>query len=137
MDPLTALAALAPLGVELGKAAISRWVAPDTFKPSSIDEWLRMREADTAAFKALADAGGSEATYLWVGAVKQLMRPFIAAIVLMVWATVHLQGGMDAAAVVMVDNFAATVGFYLFGDRTLFLVQGSRNANSIPTPSPR
>jgi hypothetical protein len=44
------------------------------------------------------------------------MRPGVAIIVLGTWATLKLQGQSSDT----VDNFAAAVGFYLFGDRTLF-----------------
>jgi hypothetical protein len=44
------------------------------------------------------------------------MRPGVALIVLTTWATLKLNGQSSES----VDNFAAAVGFYLFGDRTLF-----------------
>jgi hypothetical protein len=44
------------------------------------------------------------------------MRPAVAVIVLGTWATLKLNNHTAEA----VDNFAAAVGFYLFGDRTLF-----------------
>jgi hypothetical protein len=44
------------------------------------------------------------------------MRPGVAAIVLLTWAMMTLNGQTNDS----VDNFAAAVGFYLFGDRTLF-----------------
>jgi hypothetical protein len=44
------------------------------------------------------------------------MRPAVAAVVLGTWAALKLQGQSSET----VDNFAAAVGFYLFGDRTLF-----------------
>jgi hypothetical protein len=44
------------------------------------------------------------------------MRPSVALLVLGTWAALKLQGQASDT----VDNFAAAVGFYLFGDRTLF-----------------
>jgi hypothetical protein len=44
------------------------------------------------------------------------MRPVAAALVIGTWAYNSCTGVADPA----VDNFAAAVGFYLFGDRTLF-----------------
>ena len=44
------------------------------------------------------------------------MRPSVALVVLGTWAILKLNGQPSDA----VDNFAAAVGFYLFGDRTLF-----------------
>lgn len=116
MDPITALAALAPLLVEAGKGLIARYIAPDVFKPSSVAEWLQMRSADVELFKVMNDAGGSGTSYPWVEAITKLQRPFVAAVALSVWAWSIASGHPSP----QVDNFAAAVGFYLFGDRTLF-----------------
>jgi hypothetical protein len=75
-----------------------------------------MRELDLNMFKAMNDAGGANPSYPWVEAIVRLMRPGVALIVLMTWATLKLNGQSSES----VDNFAAAVGFYLFGDRTLF-----------------
>lgn len=116
MDPLTALAAFAPLAVDLGKSLINRFVAADVFKPANIDEYVKMRQLDADLFKAMNDAGGANPSYLWVEAIVRLMRPTIAVIVMGTWAYLHIQGSSSDP----IDNFAAAVGFYLFADRTLF-----------------
>ena len=113
MDPLTALAAFAPLAVDLGKTLINRFIATDDYKPQSIDDWLKMRNFDLEMFKAINNAGGTNPTYLWVEAIVRLQRPLVAAIALGVWAWSHTYGTPHAD----VDNFAAVIGFYLFGDR--------------------
>ena len=117
MDPLTVLAGFGPLAVELGKSLIGRFIAPDTFKPATVDDWLKMRNADIDLFKAMQDQGG-DTGYPWVSAIIRLQRPAVATIALGTWAyqSVYLPGG----AVETVSNFAACIGFYLFGDRTLF-----------------
>lgn len=117
MDPLTIFAALAPLVVEGGKAAISRWIAPESFKPSTVADYLAMKRADLDLFTALNAAGGANPSFPWVEAIVRLMRPGVAAVVMLVWAYQHAGAVVDTAAV---DNFAAAVGFYLFADRTLF-----------------
>lgn len=116
-DPLSLLAAVAPLLVEGGKAAIARWIAPDTFKPANVADYLAMKAADVDLFKAMNDAGGVNPSWPWVEAVVRLMRPSVAAVVMLTWAYQHAGGAADTQAV---DNFAAAVGFYLFADRTLF-----------------
>lgn len=117
VDPVTLFAILGPLLVEGGKAAISRWIAPKDFKPSSIADYSEMRRLELELFKAMNEAGGNNPSYLWVEAVVRLMRPGVAIAVIGTWAAVHLSGAGDASAI---DNFAGAVGFYLFGDRTLF-----------------
>jgi len=116
MDPMTVLAAFGPLVVDLGKSLIGRFIQTDTYKPVNVDEYVKMRQFDLDMFKALNEAGGSNPSYPWVEACVRLMRPGVAVVVLGTWATLKLQGQSSDT----VDNFAAAVGFYLFGDRTLF-----------------
>ena len=125
MDPLTALAAFAPLAVDLGKSLINRFVAADVFKPATIEEYTKVKQLDLEMFKALNDAGGSNPTYLWVEAIVRLQRPLVAAIALITWSWSHTYGIPSAE----VDNFAAVIGFYLFGDRTLFYSKKLMGAN--------
>ena len=116
MDPLTILAALGPLAVDLGKSLIGRFIQTDGYKPVNVDEYVKMRQFDLDMFKAMNEAGGANPSYPWVEAAVRLMRPAVAAVVLGTWAALKLQGQSSET----VDNFAAAVGFYLFGDRTLF-----------------
>ncbi|HJV86913.1 MAG TPA: hypothetical protein VJ698_15715 [Noviherbaspirillum sp.] len=119
MDPITILAAIAPLGVELGKSLISRFLGQADFKPANIDDWLKMRGVDLDMFKAMNDAGGANPSYPWVEAIVRLQRPMVAAVALGVWSYTQV-AGMPSDTV---NNFAAAIGFYLFGDRTLFYVR--------------
>ena len=116
MDPLTILAALGPLAVDLGKSLISRFIAPDQFKPSTIEQYVAMKQVDLDFFKTMNEAGGSNPSYPWVEAIVRLMRPAVGLIVLGTWAYMEISGQSSSA----VSNFASAVGFYLFGDRTLF-----------------
>lgn len=117
MDPLTALAALGPLAVDLGKSLIARYIATDTFKPATVGQWLQMRQSDMDLFKAMNEAGGGQQpSYPWVEAIVRLQRPAVAVCVLGVWAWGSLAGTVSTGT----ENFAGAVGFYLFGDRTLF-----------------
>jgi hypothetical protein len=50
------------------------------------------------------------------------MRPSVGIIVLGTWAYMKLNG-LDSESV---DNFASAVGFYLFGDRTLFYARKTK-----------
>jgi hypothetical protein len=115
-DPLSAAAVFGPLAVEAGKALINKFLAPGEFKPATIDQYVQMREIDLRMFEAMNNAGGSNASYPWVDAIVRLMRPTVAVIVLGTWAYSKLAGTPSEA----IDNFAAAIGFYLFGDRTLF-----------------
>lgn len=116
MDPITVLAALGPLAVDLGKSLIGRFIQKDDYKPVNIGEYIQMKQADIDMFRALNEAGGSNPSYLWVEAIVRLQRPAVAVMVLGTWAYLKLTNQSSEA----VDNFAACIGFYLFGDRTLF-----------------
>lgn len=119
MDPLTIFAALGPVAVNLVNSLIGRFISPDGFKPTNIDDYTKMKTVDLEMFKAMNDAGGTNPSYPWVEAVIRLMRPGVAVIVLGTWAYMEMTGDASAA----VANFASAVGFYLFGDRTLFYSQ--------------
>lgn len=119
MDPITILAALGPVAVNLVNSLIGRFISPDGFKPTNIDDYTKMKTVDLEMFKAMNDAGGTNPSYPWVEAVIRLMRPGVAVIVLGTWAYMEMTGDASAA----VSNFASSVGFYLFGDRTLFYSQ--------------
>jgi hypothetical protein len=118
VDPLTILAALGPLAVDLGKSLIGRFIQTDVYKPVNINEYVQMRTTDLQMFQAMNNTG-TGSTYPWVEAIVRLMRPTVAAIVLGTWSFMMMTG-QDSPAV---NNFASAVGFYLFGDRTLFYSQ--------------
>jgi len=121
MDLISIAAVFGPLLVDAGKALIGKYIGAD-FKPASLNDWLSMQKMDIEKFKVMNEAGGSNVSYLWVEAVVRLQRPFVAAAALSVWGYTRIQGVPSEA----VDNFASAVGFYLFGDRTLFYVRGQK-----------
>ena len=112
------MAALGPVAVNLVNSLIGRFIQTDTYKPVNIAEYVQMRNVDLQMFQAM-NSPGTGNTYPWVEAIVRLMRPTVAAIVLITWAFMMVTG-QDSAAV---NNFASAVGFYLFGDRTLFYAQ--------------
>ncbi len=117
MDPVTLLAALGPLAVKLGDSLIQKFVVPDTYKPANITEVIQLKELDLKQFEAINNAGGNNTSYPWVEAVVRLMRPGVAIGVIGTWAVCKIFN-YDCGS--EVDNFAAAIGFYLFGDRSLF-----------------
>lgn len=121
MEPFTILAALAPLLVDAGKSLIGKFIG-DNLKPANVGEWLTMQNADIDRFKAINNAGGAGESYLWVEAIIRLQRPTVAAVALGTWAYTRTYGVPSES----VDNFAAVIGFYLFGDRTLFYARNSK-----------
>lgn len=108
-DPATLLAIFGPAAVDLVKTLVQR-IAPTEFKPATIEQYQTMRQMDLELFKAMNASGAS---YPWVEAVRSLMRPVVC---LGVTAAFIWDGGQSQA----LANAAATVWFYLFGERTMF-----------------
>jgi hypothetical protein len=121
MDPITILAALGPVAVDLGKSLINRFIAPDQFKPATIEQYAKMKEIDLEFFRVMNEAGGGNLSYPWVEAIVRLMRPTIGILVLGTWAYLALAD--DGVVNEQVSNFASVIGFYLFGERSLFYVK--------------
>lgn len=121
MEPLSALAAFAPLLIDLGKAAIGKFIGAN-YKPANMAEYLQMQRADVERFSAINNAGGANPSYPWVEAIVRLQRPFVAAAVLGTWAYAHTTGTLTDTTTI--DNAASIVSFYLFGDRTLTYIRG-------------
>ncbi len=126
-DPLSILAIFGPVAVDAGKALINRFIASDNFKPANIDEYAKVRGMDMELFKAMNEAGRTNPSYPWVEAIVRLMRPAIALITMGVWAAGY--AGMFPPNPT-VDSFAAAIGFYLFGDRSLMYAKQSALAQT-------
>lgn len=122
MDPFTALTALGPLVVDLGKGLVNRFITPKDFKPMNIDEYARMKQIDLDLFKAMNDQGGGTG-YQWAETIIKMQRPTVAFVVLGVWVYCILSGVENHESI---DNFAAAIFFYLFGDRTLTYTRKSK-----------
>jgi hypothetical protein len=119
MDPITMLTAFAPVVVDLGKSLINKFIAPDQFKPATIEQYTQMKNIDLEFFKVMNEVGAGNTSYPWVEAIVRLMRPLIGLMVLGVWCYTVATGTMSD----QVNNFASAVGFYLFGERSLFYVK--------------
>jgi hypothetical protein len=119
MDPITILSAFAPVVMDLGKSLINKFIAPDQFKPATIEQYTQMKNIDLEFFKVMNEVGAGNPSYPWVEAVVRLMRPAIGIMVLGVWVYTVAHGTMSDE----VNNFASAVGFYLFGERSLFYIK--------------
>ena len=118
-NPVSILAALLPLVTHAGTALVNKYIAPDTFKPTNIEEYLQIKKSELDLFNAINGADGNQPTYQWVSAVKQLQRPIVATVVICTWtASLALHFNTEA-----INTFAQAIGFYLFADRSLFYSQ--------------
>ena len=113
------LTAFAPMVMDLGKSLINKFIAPDVFKPATIEQYTQMKTLDLEFFKTMNDVGACNTSYLWVEAIVRLMRPLIGFLVLSTWVYSIVSGHPSEE----VNNFASAVGFYLFGERSLFYIK--------------
>lgn len=120
MDPITILSALMPLLVQGGKAMINKWLGSENFKPATIEEYSQIKNKEIELFKAVNEAGGNNPSYPWVEAIVRLQRPFVVGCVLLTWAYAHYTQWVDLESI---DNAAAIVSFYLFGERSMFYMK--------------
>jgi hypothetical protein len=117
-DPLTLLAAIAPMASHAGGALIDivkNKYAPDEIKPTNVDEFIQISDQRLKLFQSMNNVGG--VSYPWVEAIIKLQRPLVVAIVSITWGYMHGMNYPDTAAI---DNAAGIIGSYLFADRTLF-----------------
>lgn len=112
-DPVSILAVLAPVVVDAGRAAVNRWITPDSVKPTNIDDVVKLRELDLKQFGIMQTADSAGETYKWVEAIRKLQRPAVV-IGLLVSFCLHPESKDIASA------FQA-IGWYLFGERTIAL----------------
>ena len=78
-----------------------------------------MKTLDLEFFKTMNDVGAGNTSYPWVEAIVRLMRPLIGLLVLSTWVYTVISGLPSEE----VNNFASAVGFYLFGERSLFYIK--------------
>lgn len=111
-DPLSIIAAFAPVVIDAGRAAVQRWIAPEKIKPLTIAEALQLEQVEVERLKVIAELDRPvENISQWVGNVRALMRPAVALVVTIGWVLNPDSPGMTLAA--------QSVWFYLFGERTL------------------
>lgn len=110
-EPITALAAFAPVLVKAGEAVVQRFIAPDAVKPTSIADVVALQGLENDRFRILQDADRGGDTYQWVEAVRKLQRPLVVFVLL--GAFVHDPEN------VTVSLMFSSVTFYLFGERIM------------------
>ena len=121
MDPLTILTAFVPMLTDGARGLINMWTGGAGAKPANAEEAVKLIEADIRKMEALAKLDAVQGSVsLWVNNIRALQRPVSAAIVLISWGIVlGFYGDVNVDTTInIVSNLAASVIFYLFGDRT-------------------
>lgn len=123
MDPFTILAALLPVAQDGIRAMVNKFTGGAGAKPANVDEAIKMIDAETKRLEAIAKidtpAGNVSS---WVNNVRALMRPVSAGIILLAYFATFLFA-TNAGLATNAANLAASVVFYLFGDRTVMHIR--------------
>lgn len=120
MDPITILAGLGPVAVDLVKSVIGRFFPSDGYKPANIAEWLQIQQIELEKFKAMQDTG-TDTGVPWANVLLRLQKPAYASLVLLIWA--YQEWAFPAGANDNVITFAQAIGFWLFGEKALFVAR--------------
>jgi hypothetical protein len=120
MELAAILAGLLPLGIDLGKLLLNKIFPQDSYKPTSVAEWLQMEELKLKRFQAMQDPG-TDTGYPIVNALLRLQKPAFATLVLLLYA--YQETSTPEGASQSVTNFAQAVGFWLFGETGLFVTK--------------
>jgi len=119
MDPITLLTAFVPMITDGARGLINKFTGGDGAKPANAEEAIKLIDADIRKLEAIAKLdGGNENTSQWVSNVRALQRPCAALLIVLTWIGVTFSSVVNAEVAMIVSNLAASVVFYLFGDRT-------------------
>ena len=117
MDPLTILTAFIPALTDGVRGLINKWTGGAGAKPANVEEAVKLVDADIRRLEALAKLDSVGNTAQWVNNIRALMRPTVGLVIILARATT-LYYDAPADLSTMAANLAASVVFYLFGDRT-------------------
>lgn len=116
-DPITIGAALIPILSHVVTRVTDHFTG--SAKPQNTQEAIALFNAETEKLKALADLDSSDGAPMWVLAVKGLIRPFAAAVILTTWSYISVTHGISIDAVC---DLASAAVFYLFGNSTMMAI---------------
>lgn len=123
MDPLTIGAALLPIAQDGIRAVINKFTAGAGAQPATTKEAIELEDARTRRLEALSriDTPTGQVSQ-WVNNIRSLMRPVASVVILAAYCyTLIVDTEMGIAT--NAANLAASVVFYLFGDRTVMYMR--------------
>ncbi len=95
--------------------ALVQHIAPTEVRAPSVDDYVKMKQADNETAKVRADLeNGGGATYPWVWAILKMQRPVILAVVVTLWAYQETLAGGSTDIVKQAAGFAMS---WLFCER--------------------
>jgi|CXWL01.1.fsa_nt_gi hypothetical protein len=126
MDPITILTAFIPVLSQGLRGLVNKWTGGAGAKPATVDEAIKLGDLDIRRLEALAKLDEASGTSQWVANVRGIQRPVAVALVLLTYVIVVGTPSSSMATMDMVANLASSAMFYLFGDRTLMAINGTK-----------
>jgi len=128
MDPITIVTALLPVAQDGIRAVINKFTKGAGAKPATTAEAIMLMKAETERLRAVSDMDRPTGQVsVWVNNVRSMMRPAATVLILLAYFYT-LVFDTEASIAMNATNLAASVVFYLFGDRTVMYMRGSDNA---------
>ena len=123
IDPITLVALFGPLIKSGGQALINKFSKGDQYKPASLDDAIKLMQAETEQLKVRASVGDTDSpVYPWVASVVKLQRPIIVYMTISCFLVMTAFGVGAPESLDVVYDLAAMVIFWLFGERTLLKI---------------
>jgi len=116
-DPITLVTALLPAVSDGVRGLINKWTGGAGAKPANVEEAVKLMGAEVDRLRALAELDKPEGVSTWVANIRALQRPTAVLLILISWIGVGFWS-QDENLINITSNLAASVVFYLFGDRT-------------------
>ena len=124
IDPITLVALFGPLIKSGGQALINKLAKGEQYKPASVDDAIKLMQAETEQLKArIMAADTSDPVPPWVAAIVKLQRPIIVYGTITGFMLLTLFDLGSPEAVKILADMASMVIFWLFGERTLMKIQ--------------
>lgn len=114
---ISALASLFPVVIHAGKALVDHFLGvPGGPAPATFTDELELQQLQLQKLQVLDQPPPN--SYRWINGVVALQRPLVVLVLLGLFAYHHLLG-TDSP---VVDQAMSAIGFYLFGDATMFAI---------------
>lgn len=123
----TILPALLPAAADGVRGLIAKLTGGAGANPQTVDEYIRLQEANNKRLELLANLEGQGDTYKWVEAIRKLQRPVVVFTTLATWVIVFLNPKTyDDFTRDVVQSSASSVWFYLFGERGYMAIKTAK-----------
>lgn len=109
--------ALLPALTDGIRGLLAKVTGSEGAKPQTVDEAIRLMEADNRRLELLGKLEGEGETYRWVEAIRKLQRPIVGFLVTLAYVLAVSGVVADDFKADLAAQIASSYIFYLFGER--------------------